>query len=417
MVTAATLYQIGTEGDDSLVGSNFDFNVLIGLGGDDTLGVLNGGDNLLDGGDGNDLIIGGIGADIMLGGNGNDTLIGGSGSDSLWGDDGDDILRGQNGSVLDGGAGDDVLSFILTGIGAPVGTGGAGADTFVLEWGGLYAVHHMITDLTITDFDPSEDTIDFGLGKSDFAPTAIISVVETGTGTLVGFDTGSTVTFEGLSLWDTLHLTGADVGGVAQGTEGDDRLLFVDGPINGGAGNDLIRTNAGDDVIFGGSGDDTIQGFRGNDSIDGGSGDDLIYGCVGNNVLLGGEGQDTIHSGNHSSLLDGGEGDDLLVLRMISGGDHTATGGAGADTFDFKDFTNKQGDVTITDFEVGVDSLLIESVAFDAYLQGAPTTTLFDTDAGLLITLAEGDTILLQDLTLAEFNGTLLPASNDFMTS
>ena len=69
--------------------------IIMGLGGDDTL-IAGNGDDCLVGGDGADTLIGGNGKDILLGGSGNDILRGGNGKDILDGGDGSDTCSGDN---------------------------------------------------------------------------------------------------------------------------------------------------------------------------------------------------------------------------------------------------------------------------------------------------------------------------------
>jgi dipeptidyl aminopeptidase/acylaminoacyl peptidase len=89
----------GTDGSDTLRSSDLLFQIVLGLGGDDTLigrGAPYVGD-ALDGGDGNDRLIGGPGPDRLSGGAGDDTISGGTGPDTLNGGAGHDILLGGGG--------------------------------------------------------------------------------------------------------------------------------------------------------------------------------------------------------------------------------------------------------------------------------------------------------------------------------
>jgi Ca2+-binding RTX toxin-like protein len=89
----------GTDGPDTLRSSNELFQVVMGLGGDDTLiarGAAFVGDTL-DGGDGNDRLVGALWPDRLSGGNGDDTISGGPGPDTLDGGQGHDILLGGGG--------------------------------------------------------------------------------------------------------------------------------------------------------------------------------------------------------------------------------------------------------------------------------------------------------------------------------
>ena len=120
---------IGTEGDDTielafvfpaevrtepntLNGTTYSADVVVGKGGDDAIS----------GGGGGDVIDGGSGDDILNGEAGHDALAGGSGDDTLHGGGGDDILLGGAGNdELTGGGGTDQL------------IGGSGADRFVFD--------------------------------------------------------------------------------------------------------------------------------------------------------------------------------------------------------------------------------------------------------------------------------------------
>ncbi len=192
------------------------------------------------------------------------------------------------------------------------------------------------------------------------------------------------------------------------GGNGNDKLYGEDGDdeIRGGAGNDRLYGGAGNDDLQGGSGDDQMSGGQGDDTLFGGSGNDEIHGNKGNNILDGGSGDDTITSGDQSSTLDGGGDDDTLVLRMNKGGDHEATGGAGADEFQFIYSANTAiSECTITDFELGIDNFTVEGVDDSVYLSivGAGAVTSAGGGADTLLTLTTGDTILFEDITEAEF--------------
>mgnify|MGYP001279648513 CR=1 FL=1 len=149
-----TLY--GGTGDDWLAGGAGD-DWLAGEGGDDSLSGGDGDDTLI-GGEGDDRLDGGAGDDWLAGGWGDDTLIGGAGSDTLDGGSGNDWLSGlfpegnddSETDFLNGTEGDDTL---WLGMG-DIGTGGQGADSFVLpSW--MAAGEGAI----ILDHDPAEDQI------------------------------------------------------------------------------------------------------------------------------------------------------------------------------------------------------------------------------------------------------------------
>ncbi len=118
-------WQVGSDGNDILVGSRRDDRISGGDGDDGLLGRA--GEDRLSGGRGDDAIFGGRGRDLIEGGAGYDRLFGGRDADNLRGGTGDDRLSGGRGNdLLHGGGGDDKL---LGGSGHDVLIGDAGNDT------------------------------------------------------------------------------------------------------------------------------------------------------------------------------------------------------------------------------------------------------------------------------------------------
>ena len=194
---------------------------------------------------------------------------------------------------------------------------------------------------------------------------------------------------------------------------GDDYIVSGDGAdiVNAGNGNDQVFGKGGDDVLNGAGGNDYIDGGKGNDVINGDSGDDFIFGRKGNNVLEGGAGNDIVNTGDHTSVANGGTGDDLMVARLKKGGDHVLTGGEGADTFDFVfQSAKKSADLTITDFELGVDDFIVGGQtdldwAADL-LAGADTFTAEANEAGdAMLDIGFNDTITFDGVAFAAFVG------------
>lgn len=205
------------------------------------------------------------------------------------------------------------------------------------------------------------------------------------------------------------------------GGSGDDVIFGGRGHdyITGGSGNDIVNAGNGHDTVFGGDGHDLLNGAggndylaggRGSDTINGGSGDDFIFGAKGQNVLSGGFGNDTVNTGDHTSTANGGAGDDLLVARLKKGGDHILTGGTGADTFEFVYQTNKKSsDIVITDFELGVDDLIIGGQDSQTWLENnlvfAETFGLdlvTEVDGNTVLNIGFNDTITFEGISLAE---------------
>lgn len=129
----ANLSNVSSQDDDILSGSSRSDNIFGDIGHDFIYGNL--GKDILSGGDGNDRIWGGDHGDILKGNADNDMLSGCEGSDELFGGPGADRLIG--------GRGDDRLE------------GGGGADVFIFRAG--------YGDDVITDFNPHEDKLEFGI--------------------------------------------------------------------------------------------------------------------------------------------------------------------------------------------------------------------------------------------------------------
>jgi Ca2+-binding RTX toxin-like protein len=229
---------VGTEGDDKLVGSEYD-DVFHDLGGDDEIQGLEGSDIVFDG-EGVDEIDGGLGNDriylhygpsVVHGGPGDDEIraaAGYSGSprpgtpasapQQLYGEEGDDELSGGTAADrLDGGPGADRLDGLK---GADVMFGRDGNDRIAGNRG--------------------DDVIDGGRGD-DVLFGGLIS--------------GSPAAHDGYDL--------------LQGGSGDDRLA-------GGWQKDRLFGGQGADRLRGGPHADHLDGGSGRDDLGGEGGDDLL---------------------------------------------------------------------------------------------------------------------------------------------
>lgn len=215
-------------------------------------------------------------------------------------------------------------------------------------------------------------------------------------GTLNGFtfsDKGKYTSGGITESWDDYYQTSSNVGvdALSDYYNGDqdainafiEELLAGDDTITGtsklanelygGAGNDKITGNSGDDSLLGGdgndilkglAGNDNLQGGDGNDTLDGGAGNDYLYGGDGNDILKGGAGNDFLVGNDGNDTLDGGAGNDTLYGGS---GKDILKGGAGADEFSFagNDSTLDQSTMDIvSDFKVGHADKLSFSVSF-----------------------------------------------------
>lgn len=155
---------------------------------------------------------------------------------------------------------------------------------------------------------------------------------------------------------------------------GDDMLNggFGRDFLNGGRGNDILLGEAGRDTLFGGRGDDLMRGGADRDTMDGGSGADEMFGGAGsddmlgradNDVMHGGSGNDWMFGANGDDLLNGDAGNDFVIggngVDDLNGGagDDWMFGGEDADVFRFDKDSGRDG---ISDFEQGVDTLVLD---------------------------------------------------------
>ncbi|MBF9032857.1 hypothetical protein HKCCE2091_01285 [Rhodobacterales bacterium HKCCE2091] len=119
------------------------------------------------------------------------------------------------------------------------------------------------------------------------------------------------------------------------------------GIFDGNGRANFIWGSGEDDIIRARGGNDTVHGNGGHDWIGGGRGDDELHGGTGNDTLLGKDGDDELFGDTGNDIIDGGEGADIL------------TGGAGVDVFYFAEGDANDDRDVITDFEIGVDTIVI----------------------------------------------------------
>ena len=238
----------------------------------------NGKDNKLEGDAGNDTLDGDAGADSLTGGVGNDVFIvdeegddvveiagegkdtvqssaaaytlaseienltllegaddgagnglanviaGNAGWNKLYGFGGNDTISGGDGlDLLDGGSGDDSMA------------GGYDSDTYIVNSAG-----DKVSEAAVYGHDEVQSAIDYTLGAN------LEDLV------LTGFATKGT----GNALSN--YITGGVLASTLNGGAGDDSLVSQGGndSLIGGAGNDGFDANGGDDTMAGGTGDD-----------------------------------------------------------------------------------------------------------------------------------------------------------------
>ena len=431
----------GGGGDDYLYGEH-DADILDGGAGRDRLYGGNGADRL-NGGDGTDHLFGGSGADHLHGGNDADTLNGGAGKNILTGGAGADIFIFTAGNdqniITDFQDGVDRIQ-MLSVDGEPLeyavipGPGGNDVKLIFTDGTGSQTIVELagVTDPSrITDRDldfcpvPRCEGADTRTGAEWLQGSRLDDVLtgDANANSLRGRDGNDTIyggdgddelrgnkgrdTLYGEAGHDTLNggadhdtLFGGTGDDLLEGRLGNDTLSGGDGndTLNGESGDDHLHGNGGADVLNGGDGvdhlhgsdgADTLNGGTGNDTLTGGDGNDTLNGGTGNDTLTGGDGNDTLNGGIDNDTLTGGDGNDTL---NGGAGVDTLTGGAGADTFVF---TALDGQNTITDFQLGLDRILIltpDGAPLDYTV--APTPD--DGDAEFILTDGAGNQVIIE---------------------
>ena len=290
--TAGSNILSGMEGDDALWGYEGDDwldggtgrDVMRGGLGDDTYGVDNAGDAVLERvGEGNDTVrssityrLGSFLENLVLLGSADLTGNGNALVNHITGNAGANLLRGYEGDdVLDGGEGADVMR------------GGVGNDTYYVDH-----ARDLALEAAGEGFDIVFSTVDFTL-------------------------TGNV---------EELHLQGSAI--AATGTNAADGLF-------GNAMDNNLRGRGGDDTLYGMAGNDRLDGGAGNDLMVGGLGDDrYIVDSSGDRVveLEGeGEGRDSVYASVDFFLYADPTygGAFAAVERLVLTGNAMRGGGAG----------------------------------------------------------------------------------------
>ena len=420
---------LGGDGDDMLNGQG-DNDTIAGGAGDDTIDGGAGDDRAGYSGTRADYTITADGDDFLVvdGPDGRDRLVnverivfedatltvvqGDSGAESLagngtgagtvvWGRGGGDTLTSlRSGTILIGSADADVFIVDLgaTTIQSGNTPGGAVADTLIV---GSTLVGPLSLDLRMLDPETLLLSSQFGAYRFD-----------TGVGS-VNFSDGTTLSI--------VH--GGDGNGAFLGSANAEVFIDQGGQdnINTGGGNDFIFASGSNDIIDGGDGIDTVRLFGtlgdydfeqdgtallvreaalpGIDytrlrNVERIAFDDVTARVVqsddaasmfqindGTVILMAGDGRDsaTITGGNHivfgedgDDILRGGPGDDRLDGDA---GTDTLTGGGGVNRFIFEvqgqpTVTTDHGIDTITDFQPGVDKIVLKGAAFARVANG-----------------------------------------------
>ncbi len=283
---------VGTDApDETLNGTNGD-DVIKPKGGWNYVNCHDGADivyggpdrNIVDGDEGDDTLFGGASADFLSGGGGSDVIHGGDGNDSLSSHEFD-----QPGGIdlLLGEDGDDTITLHS----GDTADGGDGFDVFILN---------------VWSEDGSTPTAGY---SADFRPMDNGEPIDAAGARLIGFEYGLVQGGDG----DDYVRTGHTAMEIRAGGGDDTIILGGSYRSSGGAGNDYIRGGRGGNELEGDDGADTLIGRHGYDTLVGGDGDDLLT-AAGRAQLRGDAGADRLEAGD-ASRMSGGTGPDVFVLK------------------------------------------------------------------------------------------------------
>ena len=374
VITASELQSLaevvhGTEGDDTLIGTNLR-DVLYGYGGNDTLTETDSSNNVLSGGTGDDVL------QVRYG---NNTLSGDEGNDTLTIERYDRSGQRYGTNTLSGGAGDDRLE------------GYTGADTYQFNRGDGHDV--------INDYGYSygmTDKIVFGEGilREHLSATHdgnhIILTIADPAGladdqiTIESGFTHSYYKIERIEFADGDVITASELQSLAEvvhGTEGDDTLIGTNlrDVLYGYGGNDtLTETDSSNNVLSGGTGDDVLQVRYGNNTLSGDEGNDTLTierydrsgQRYGTNTLSGGAGDDRLegYTGADTYQFNRGDGHDVINDYGYSYGmTDSLQLGEGIESNNL--WFSRVGDNLVIDIENATDRVTVENWYSGSYYQ------------------------------------------------
>lgn len=379
----------GNELANHIIGCDYAFNNLRGLGG-------------------NDLLDGGLGGDYMFGGTGNDVYIVDTEFETITeavGEGNDEarssvsytlsanveILR-LTGAVAINGTGNISNNYIYGnaaantlngGTGADYLAGGAGSDTYYTDGG----------DWIVEAAGGGADTV---RSSATHVLTANVEhLVLTGSSAING--TGNTL---------NNYITGNNVANMLNGSTGIDVLT-------GAGGNDTYFTDGGDAIIeqFNQGIDTVLSGANHTLSANvehlvlTGTGAFNGIGNTLNNSITGNTGVNSLRGGIGNDVLSGGAGGDKLYGEA---GNDTLTGGAGLDVFAFTTALGAANVDRIADFSTVEDTIHLENAIFTRltvagnlsagnFRSGANISTAADANDYIIYNTTTGDLFYDQD--------------------
>ena len=372
---------------------------------------------------GNDSLTGDARANVLMGLGGNDSLRGGAGADTLDGGPGADRLDGGR-SQTAGTEDVDTASYasasamsggVTIDLGSYEGLGGDAEGDELVGIEKIVGSNH--DDEFLSDDDEVAFDVSAGMGDDTLSfensHLGVAIQLEDGTDADGGAVPGIALRLSNIIYANNAFKGGDDVvtgeavnaaapDGIDDDADNDPDttddapiLHRADGIVNitGSDQRDWITGNAGDNTLMGLGHHDTLSGMGGMDVLHGGGGRDRLDGGAGNDTLDGGDGNDTLNGGDDRDILTGGAGNDKL-----SGNIEGQPTDDNRDVFVFclKDGT---GVDTITDFE-GLDA-------------AADYTTEAGIDSHDVIDLSDYDLTAAELVRLISVSGTDTDATTD----
>ena len=298
---------------------------------------------------------------------GNDVITGSGNIDRIEAGDGDDII--------DGGAGDDILTGHVGtdrldgGSGADTLIGGVGDDTYYVDDAGDVVIENdgegYDNIFSSASVDASGNFVDYiyltGSANADVTGNGLNNIIRANAGDNV-LNGGAGIDQLSYSIATSgVTISLAAAGPQATGGSGTDTVSNFEN-IEGSLYSDHLTGNAGNNVIDGWWGGDRMAGLAGDDIY-------MVDHVRDNVVEVAGQGYDTIYSFVSYSL----EGRDVEMLVLSGSGALNATGNASANTLIGND------DANVLDGKGGAD-LLIGEGGDDAYVVDGAGTRVIETE-------------------------------------
>ncbi len=165
------------------------------------------------------------------------------------------------------------------------------------------------------------DFIDGGAGDDMLSYIYAVTGVDVDLDAGTGYRIGNSGNYAPDLITNIENLIGSDFDDILHGDNNGNYIhgRFGDDEIDGHGGADLLVGGGGEDTLFGGAGGDTLWGDDDDDELHGETGDDTLEGGDGDDELFGGSGDDTLEGGDGDDVLDPGASNVAGTDTVIGG--------------------------------------------------------------------------------------------------